>query len=115
MLMVRKIVLSIIAVLAVCFVAFAQNLQVTGTENLPHPGVMFQGAGLADHAADGYGQTCGGNQQHNGVDIVSSGEVAVALRTDGHVQRQLIKSADELDNGGGNGQKRCTLQKVLLF
>ena len=31
MLMVRKIVLSIIAVLAVCFVAFAQNLQVTGT------------------------------------------------------------------------------------
>ena len=31
MLMVRKIVLSIMAVLAVCFVAFAQNLQVTGT------------------------------------------------------------------------------------
>ena len=31
MLMVRKIVLSIIAVLAVAFVAFAQNLQVTGT------------------------------------------------------------------------------------
>ena len=31
MLMVRKIVLSIIAVLAVCAVAFAQNLQVTGT------------------------------------------------------------------------------------
>ena len=29
--MVRKIVLSIMAVLAVCFVAFAQNLQVTGT------------------------------------------------------------------------------------
>ena len=29
--MVRKIVLSIFAVLAVCFVAFAQNLQVTGT------------------------------------------------------------------------------------
>ena len=31
MLMVRKIVLSIIAVLTVCSVAFAQNLQVTGT------------------------------------------------------------------------------------
>ena len=76
---------------------------------------MLQGAGLTDHTADSNGQTRCGDQQHNGINIVGSGEVAVAFRTDGHVQRQLIKSADELDNSGGNGKQRCTLQKILLF
>ena len=32
-----------------------------------------------------------------------------------HMLGQLIEGADELDNGGGDGQKRRTLQKILLF
>ena len=81
----------------------------------PHLVFVAQGAGLADHAAHGHGQTCGGYQKQNGINVVGGGEIAVTLIADDHFQGQLVQRADDLHHSGGNGQKGRTVEEGLLF
>ena len=76
---------------------------------------MAQGAGLGDHPAHGYGETCGGDHQQHGVDLVGGGVVAEALGADDGIQGDLVQGADDLDNGGGHGQHGGTLKEILLL
>ena len=83
--------------------------------NPPHLIIVLQRAGLGDHPAHGHRQACGGDHQQHIVDVVGRIEVAEALGADDGIQGDLIQGADDLDDGGGQGEQSGAVEKILLF
>ena len=82
-------------------------------EDPPHLARPVQGVGLGDHAAQGHGQTGGGDSEQNIINRVGGIEVSIP-RVPQHVgERDLVNGAQNLHDNDTGGEDRRSIHIVL--